>query len=59
PHLDLEAFLTGCTARERRLVGMRLQGYRQTEIAAEMHVSSPAVNQWIQGLRRRWDAAVA
>ncbi|MCY2926830.1 MAG: hypothetical protein NT031_15620 [Planctomycetota bacterium] len=59
PHLDLEAFLTGCTARERRLVGMRLKGYRQTEIATRLHVSPPAVNQWLAGLRRRWDTPAA
>ncbi|MCY2927142.1 MAG: hypothetical protein NT031_17255 [Planctomycetota bacterium] len=59
PHLDLEAFLTSCTARERRLVGMRLKGYRQTEIAARLHVSPPAVNQWLGGLQRRWEATSA
>ncbi|MCY2932323.1 MAG: helix-turn-helix transcriptional regulator [Planctomycetota bacterium] len=59
PHLDLEAFLTGCTARERRLIGMRLAGYQQTEIAAKLNVSPPAINQWLAGLRRRWETPVA
>ncbi|MCY2928502.1 MAG: hypothetical protein NTV86_03235 [Planctomycetota bacterium] len=59
PHLDLEAFLSACTARERRLVGMRLAGYRQTEIATRLHVSPPAINQWLAGLRRRWETPVA
>ncbi|MCY2929839.1 MAG: hypothetical protein NTV86_10170 [Planctomycetota bacterium] len=59
PHLDLEAFLANCTARERRLVGMRLKGYRQTEIATRLHVTPPAVNQWLAGLRQRWEATSA
>ena len=29
--VDMEAFLTGCTARERRVVELKLEGYAQTE----------------------------
>ncbi|MEI7836377.1 MAG: sigma factor-like helix-turn-helix DNA-binding protein, partial [Planctomycetota bacterium] len=56
PRVDMEAFLTNCTARERRVVELKLAGYQQTEIAAELGVSPAAVNQWLQGLRRRWEA---
>lgn len=45
PHIDLEAFLAGCTARERQVVGMRLKGYRKGEVAARLHVTPAAVSQ--------------
>lgn len=59
PRIDLEAFLAGCTARERQIVAMKLQGYRQTEIAAALRVTPPAVHQRLASLRRRWEAMLA
>ena len=56
PRVDMEAFLTNCTARERRVVELKIEGYAQTEIASELGVSPAAVNQWLQGLKRRWEA---
>ncbi len=59
PHLDMQAFLADCSLRDQRVVEMKLAGYPQTEIAAELNVSPAAVNQWLSGLRQRWEAGSA
>ena len=56
PDIDMQAFLAGCSRRDQRVVEMKLAGYQQTEIAAQLNVSPAAVNQWLQGMKRRWDA---
>ena len=32
---------------------------KQTEIAAKLNVSPPAINQWLAGLRRLWEMPAA
>ena len=59
PEIDMQAFLAGCSRRDQRVVEMKLAGCLQTEIAAELHVSPAAVNQWLQGMKRRWEATSA
>jgi len=59
PKLDWAEFIGGCDQRDQRIVEMKLEGSPQTEIAAQLGVSAPAVCQRLQALRRRWDAAQA
>ena len=59
PDIDMQAFLAGCSQRDQRVVEMKLAGYQQTEIAAELNVSPAAVNQWLQGMKKRWEATSA
>ncbi len=53
--LDWGEFLAGCDHRDKLIVEMKIEGYPQTEIAAELGISSPAVCQRLRALRRRWD----
>jgi len=55
PKLDWSDFITGCDHRDQRISEMRLAGFSQTDIAAELGVSTPAVCQRLRAMRRRWD----
>ena len=53
--MDWGSFITGCDHRDQRITEMKLAGYTQTEIAAELGVSVPAVCMRLRAMRRRWD----
>ena len=53
--LDWRSFITRCDHRDQRIVDMRLAGFSQTDIAAELGVSTPAVCQRLRAMRQRWD----
>jgi len=57
--LDWSDFLAGCDQRDQRIVEMKLQGCQQTEIAAELGISPPAVCLRLRAMRRRWDTTQA
>ncbi len=59
PKVDWAEFIAGCDQRDQRIAEMKVEGYPQTQIAAELHISTPAICQRLQALRRRWDAAQA
>ncbi len=56
PKLDWGEFLAGCDQRDKLIVWMKLEGCPQTEIAAALGGSCPAVCLRLRALRRRWDA---
>ena len=53
--LDWSDFLAGCDQRDQRIVEMKLAGCPQTEIAATLGISPPAVCLRLRAMRRRWD----
>jgi len=53
--MDWRSFVTGCDHRDQRIVEMKLAGYAQTEIAAALGISPPAVCLRLRAMRRRWD----
>jgi len=55
PKLDLASLIDECDERDRRIIEMKLAGYRQTAIATELGISPPAVCQRLRALRQRWD----
>ena len=57
--VDWSEFMETCDDRDKTIVAARLQGHMQTEIAAELGVSPPAVSQRLQSLRERWAALSA
>ncbi len=57
--LDLKAFQTRCSRRDRRIMKMMAAGHAQTEIARYLKISPPAVNQRLRSLHDRWMAMTA
>ena len=55
PKLDWSDFITRSDYRDQRIAEMRLAGYTQTAIAAELGVSVPAVCMRLRAMRRRWN----
>ena len=55
PKIDWDEFIGGCDQRDQRIAQMKLAGCPQTEIAADLGVSCPAVSLRLRALRRRWD----
>jgi len=53
--LDWQSFISGCDQRDQRIAELKLDGYRQTEIAAALGISAAAVCLRLRALRRRWD----
>lgn len=57
--LDWDAFVHTCSPWDKQILAMRQEGFRQTEIAAALKISPPAVNQRLRRLRERWEASSA
>ena len=55
PKLDWSDFIARCDRRDRQICEMRLAGYTQTAIAAELGVSVPAICMRLRAMRQRWD----
>ena len=56
PKIDWDEFIAGYDQRDQQIAQMKLEGCQQTEIAAALGVSCPAVCLRLRALRRRWDA---
>ena len=59
PHMDFEAFRSRCRLRDRRILTLKARGCPQTEIAARLGISPPAVNQRLRTLEARWKTMAA
>ncbi|MEI7836654.1 MAG: hypothetical protein WCK05_09615 [Planctomycetota bacterium] len=59
PHVDFDAFRARCSHRDRRYLEMKLDGCRQTDIAAPMGVIAATIRQRLHRLRRKWEATSA
>lgn len=59
PSLDWSQFERGCSRRDRQIIKMKRAGWLQTEIAARLGISPPAINQRIRNLRSRWEEMTA
>ncbi|MDP6720478.1 MAG: ECF-type sigma factor [Pirellulaceae bacterium] len=54
--MDWQSFISCCDRRDQRIVEMKLDGYPQIEIAAELDVSPAFVCQRLRAVRQRWDS---
>ena len=59
PSMDWAAFEGRCSRRDRQIIHMKKAGWRQTEIASNLGISPPAVNQRLRSLRLRWQETSA
>jgi hypothetical protein len=54
--IDWEVFISGCDHRDQQITKLKLAGYPQTEIAAKLEISAPAVSLRLRALSQRWDS---
>jgi hypothetical protein len=59
PSMDWSQFEDRCSSRDRQIIQMKREGWRQTEIASNLGISPPAVNQRLRVLLSRWHEMTA
>jgi DNA-binding NarL/FixJ family response regulator len=59
PHMDMEAFQASCRPRDRQIMKLKASGCPQTDIAAKVGISPPAVCQRLRRLQQQYEAMTA
>ena len=54
PKMDMEMFRRSCSDRDRLLMGMKMRGLPQTQIADVLAITPARISQRLSELRRQW-----